>query len=100
MFEFDSSPEPCPSTQEQMSFIMNNPITCLNYISRGQVCELHVAGYRFVVLDSAFVVHEGFKTSSGFHRSKDMEQEKNRVLFRQFKGELKEKYPESSRRCY
>ncbi|XP_042860065.1 beta-1,4-glucuronyltransferase 1-like [Penaeus japonicus] len=65
-----------------------------------QVCELHVAGYRFVVLDSAFVVHEGFKTSSGFHRSKDMEQEKNRVLFRQFKGELKEKYPESSRRCY
>ncbi|XP_066956682.1 beta-1,4-glucuronyltransferase 1-like [Macrobrachium rosenbergii] len=65
-----------------------------------QVCELHVAGYRFSVLDSAFVVHQGFKISGTFHNSKDMEQEKNRVLFRQFKGELKEKYPESSRRCY
>lgn len=65
-----------------------------------QVCELHVAGYRFMVLDSAFVVHEGFKTASSFHSTKDMEQEKNRILFRQFKAELKVKYPESSRRCY
>lgn len=65
-----------------------------------QVCELHVAGYRFLVLDSAFVVHQGYKTSDNFHSTKDMEQEKNRILFRQFKGELKERYPESSRRCY
>ncbi|KAK7066106.1 Beta-1,4-glucuronyltransferase 1 [Halocaridina rubra] len=65
-----------------------------------QVCELHVAGYQFMVLDSAFVVHRGFKTATSFHSSKDVEQERNRILFRQFKGELKEKYPESSRRCY
>ncbi|XP_042243473.1 uncharacterized protein LOC121880381 isoform X2 [Homarus americanus] len=65
-----------------------------------QVCELHVAGYRFLVLDSAFVIHRGFKTNTGFHTTKDVEQERNRILFRQFKGELKERYPESSRRCY
>lgn len=65
-----------------------------------QVCELHVAGFRFLVLDSAFVIHEGFKTVDSFHSTKDAEQEKNRILFRQFKAELKIKYPESSRRCY
>lgn len=72
----------------------------MNHFLFSQVCELHVAGYRFLVLDSAFVVHEGFKTASSFHRTKDLEQEKNRILFRQFKAELKVKYPESSRRCY
>ncbi|XP_071548727.1 beta-1,4-glucuronyltransferase 1-like [Panulirus ornatus] len=65
-----------------------------------QVCELHMAGYRFLVLDTAFAVHEGFKTAGGFHKTKDMELEKNRILFRQFREELKDKYPESSRRCY
>ncbi|XP_045113961.1 beta-1,4-glucuronyltransferase 1-like isoform X2 [Portunus trituberculatus] len=62
-----------------------------------QVCELHVAGFRFLVLDSAFVIHEGFKTVDSFHTTKDAEQEKNNILFRHFKAELKIKYPESSR---
>ncbi|PSN50794.1 Beta-1 [Blattella germanica] len=65
-----------------------------------QVCELHVAGYKFSVLNNAFLVHRGLKTSTSFHESKDLDQERNRLLFRQFKTELREKYPESSRRCY
>lgn len=64
-----------------------------------QVCEMHVAGYEFAVLDNAFVVHKGFKSPTGFHASKDDEQNRNRLLFRKFKEELKMKYPESSRRC-
>ncbi|KAL3240825.1 hypothetical protein MRX96_021712 [Rhipicephalus microplus] len=64
------------------------------------VCELHVSGYKFSVLNNAFVVHQGLKTAASFHRNKDADQERNRVLFRQFKLELKEKYPDSSRRCY
>uniref|UniRef100_UPI00358E8A2E beta-1,4-glucuronyltransferase 1 n=1 Tax=Myxine glutinosa TaxID=7769 RepID=UPI00358E8A2E len=64
-----------------------------------QACELHVAGYRFAVLDEAFVVHKGFKMPGRFHASKDVEQEKNRELFRHFKAELKIRYPRSSRRC-
>ncbi|XP_046665043.1 beta-1,4-glucuronyltransferase 1-like [Homalodisca vitripennis] len=65
-----------------------------------QVCELHVAGYKFSVLNNAFLVHQGVKTHSSFHADKDAELERNRMLFRQFKMELKSKYPESSRRCY
>ncbi|XP_046981385.1 beta-1,4-glucuronyltransferase 1-like [Schistocerca americana] len=65
-----------------------------------QVCELHVAGYKFSVLNNGFLVHRGLKTANSFHTSKDIEQERNRMLFRQFKIELKDKYPESSRRCY
>ena len=65
-----------------------------------QVCELHVAGYKFAILDNAFLVHKGFKTPDTFHLTKDMEQERNRLLFRQFKEQLKTKYPESQRRCY
>uniref|UniRef100_A0A8C4QLC7 Beta-1,4-glucuronyltransferase 1 n=1 Tax=Eptatretus burgeri TaxID=7764 RepID=A0A8C4QLC7_EPTBU len=64
-----------------------------------QACELHVSGYRFAVLDEAFVVHKGFKMPGSFHARKDVEQEKNRELFRRFKVELKIRYPRSSRRC-
>jgi len=65
-----------------------------------QVCELHVAGYKFSVLNNAFLIHRGLKTTMSFHETKDLDQERNRLLFRQFKIELREKYPESSRRCY
>lgn len=61
---------------------------------------MHIDGYRFAVLDKAFLTHKGFKTPHNFHSSKDQEQERNRVLFRQFKEELKIKYPDSERRCY
>nr|XP_020671669.1 beta-1,4-glucuronyltransferase 1 [Pogona vitticeps] len=64
-----------------------------------QACELHVAGYRFSVLSNAFLVHKGFKVASEFHAQKDAENQRNKVLFRQFKQELKAKYPTSPRRC-
>ncbi|XP_042368298.1 beta-1,4-glucuronyltransferase 1 [Plectropomus leopardus] len=64
-----------------------------------QACELHVAGYRFSVLSSAFVVHRGFKIQGEFHAKKDEENKHNRVLFRNFKEGLKTKYPSSNRRC-
>ena len=60
---------------------------------------MHVAGYDFAVLNNAFLVHKGFKTQTGFHATKDDEQNRNRLLFRKLKEELKTKYPDSSRRC-
>ncbi|CAL8242048.1 unnamed protein product [Merluccius merluccius] len=64
-----------------------------------QACELHVAGYRFSVLTSAFVVHQGFKVQGEFHARKDEENKRNRMLFRNFKAGLKTKYPASPRHC-
>ncbi|KAJ7307458.1 hypothetical protein JRQ81_009478 [Phrynocephalus forsythii] len=64
-----------------------------------QACELHVAGYRFSVLSNAFLVHKGFKVASEFHAQKDAENQHNKILFRQFKQDLKAKYPTTSRRC-
>ncbi|XP_048381120.1 beta-1,4-glucuronyltransferase 1 [Stegostoma tigrinum] len=64
-----------------------------------QACELHVAGYSFAVLDNAFLIHKGFKLASEFHPQKDEENRRNRILFRQFKQELKLKYPDSPYRC-
>ncbi|CAL8378345.1 unnamed protein product [Boreogadus saida] len=64
-----------------------------------QACELHVAGYRFSVLTSAFVVHRGFKVQGEFHAKKDEENKHNRVLFRNFKAALKTKYLSSNRHC-
>ena len=63
------------------------------------MCETHIAGYEFVVLSDAFLVHQGFKAKSAFHTSKDEENARNRELFRTFKKELKLKYPHSHRRC-
>ncbi|EDO35157.1 predicted protein, partial [Nematostella vectensis] len=62
-----------------------------------QVCETHVAGFSFAVLDNAFLVHHGFKQR--FHKKKDAENNKNRELFRKFKKELKSKYPDSKNSC-
>ncbi|XP_070180229.1 beta-1,4-glucuronyltransferase 1-like [Littorina saxatilis] len=64
-----------------------------------QVCEMHVAGYNFAVLNNAFLLHKGFKSQTSFHPTKEEEQNRNRLLFRKFKEELKTKYPDSSRRC-
>ncbi|KAK6634007.1 hypothetical protein RUM44_004614 [Polyplax serrata] len=64
-----------------------------------QICELHVAGYRFYVLDNVFLVHRGFKTIGGFHGTKNEEMDANRKVYVQFKEELKFKYPNSKERC-
>ncbi|XP_061620704.1 beta-1,4-glucuronyltransferase 1-like [Phyllopteryx taeniolatus] len=64
-----------------------------------QACELHVAGYKFSVLNSAFLVHRGFKIPGEFHARKDDENKHNRLLSLSFKEALKTKYPTSSRRC-
>ncbi|XP_043221387.1 beta-1,4-glucuronyltransferase 1-like isoform X2 [Amphibalanus amphitrite] len=63
-------------------------------------CELHVAGYRFRVLGDAFVLHHGLKGEEPPRAAQSSEQHSNRLLFRQFKQELKVKYPKSARRCY
>ncbi|NXV25140.1 B4GA1 glucuronyltransferase, partial [Cepphus grylle] len=64
-----------------------------------QACELHVAGFRFVVLDGAFVVHQGFKEAGGFHGGREAELGRNRQLFRRFRDALRQRYPRSPRRC-
>ncbi|XP_071277080.1 beta-1,4-glucuronyltransferase 1 [Agelaius tricolor] len=64
-----------------------------------QACELHVAGFRFAVLDGAFVTHRGWKEPGGFHEGREAELGRNRQRFREFKRGLKLKYPNSPRRC-
>ncbi|NWW97867.1 B4GA1 glucuronyltransferase, partial [Caloenas nicobarica] len=64
-----------------------------------QACELHVAGFRFAVLDGAFVVHRGFKEHGGFHGGREDELRRNRRLFRSFRAALGQRYPRSPRRC-
>ena len=38
-----------------------------------QVCEMYVKGFKFYVLDNAFVMHKGFKSKDKFHQSKAQE---------------------------
>uniref|UniRef100_A0A8U7N6W4 Beta-1,4-glucuronyltransferase 1 n=2 Tax=Corvus moneduloides TaxID=1196302 RepID=A0A8U7N6W4_CORMO len=64
-----------------------------------QACELHVAGFRFAVLDGAFVTHRGFKEPGGFHGAREAELVLNRRLFRAFRAELAQRYPGSPRHC-
>ncbi|NWU73824.1 B4GA1 glucuronyltransferase, partial [Pterocles burchelli] len=64
-----------------------------------QACELHVAGFRFAVLDGAFVVHRGFKVAGGFHGGREAELQRNRQLFRNFRTHLRQRYPTSPRHC-
>ena len=64
------------------------------------MCETNIAGYYFGVLNNAFIVHKGYKYRNGFHKTKEMENNRNRDLYRQFKMELKTKYPDSQRSCW
>nr|XP_027199019.1 beta-1,4-glucuronyltransferase 1-like [Dermatophagoides pteronyssinus] len=64
-----------------------------------QTCELNMAGYQFAVLNDAFLIHRGFKTTDDFHPTKDAELEHNRILYRKFKLQLKERYSYSGRKC-
>lgn len=64
-----------------------------------QVCELHIAGYKFLVLNNLFLIHRGLKELGSFHSSKHEEQERNRILFRHFKNDLQEKYS-TDRKCF
>jgi len=69
------------------------------YVEIVQACELNVAEYQFAVLDSAFLIHRGFKSVNDFHSQKYIQQDKNRELYRTFKRTLKMRYPSSSRTC-
>ncbi|XP_070576846.1 beta-1,4-glucuronyltransferase 1-like [Ptychodera flava] len=64
-----------------------------------QVCEVHISGYNFAIMDNAFILHKGFKTPSDFHSQKDEENVQNKLLYTQFKEELTIKYPEAVRQC-
>ncbi|OXA60519.1 hypothetical protein Fcan01_05539 [Folsomia candida] len=70
-----------------------------------QLCELHVAGYKFAVLNEPFLIHPGYITPTPFHlnsfnKNTNSNLDTNRAKFRQFKHELKNRYPHSTRRCY
>lgn len=58
-----------------------------------------MAGFRFAVLDGAFVVHRGFKEAGTFHAGREAELGRNRQLFRSFRHDLHRRYPHSPRRC-
>lgn len=51
------------------------------------------------MLNEGFLVHKGFKEALKFHPQKEAENQHNKILYRQFKQELKAKYPMSPRRC-
>ncbi|XP_053552319.1 beta-1,4-glucuronyltransferase 1 [Bombina bombina] len=64
-----------------------------------QACEMNMAGFSFAVLDSAFLLHKGHKLPGDFHSQKEVENRRNRQLFRGFKEELKIRYPNAQRHC-
>ncbi|XP_078000921.1 beta-1,4-glucuronyltransferase 1-like [Glandiceps talaboti] len=66
-----------------------------NDINKGRsshVCELHVAGFQFAVLDSAFALHSGTKRPED-NRGRDQFQ------LKEFEEKLKRVYPQSLRSC-
>ncbi|RLV82914.1 hypothetical protein DV515_00016513, partial [Chloebia gouldiae] len=62
-----------------------------------QACELHVAGFRFAVLDGAFVTHRGLKEPGRFHRSREAELSQNRRRFQGAAGSVGHLWDYSSR---
>lgn len=65
-----------------------------------QICEMHVKGFTFYVLNNAFITHKGFKFKKNFHETKDYENKKNSKIYEKyFKPELKVKYKASEREC-
>nr|XP_039251450.1 beta-1,4-glucuronyltransferase 1-like [Styela clava] len=65
-----------------------------------QVCELFVSGYKFIVMNNIFVVHQGFKRPHEFHSSKNLENKRNfKIYIEEFIPDLAKKYPSANRTC-
>eukprot|EP00053_Salpingoeca_punica_P013730 m.124350 g.124350 ORF g.124350 m.124350 type:complete len:620 (-) comp16286_c0_seq6:977-2836(-) len=64
-----------------------------------QICELFISGHQFRVLTDGYLCHSGIKMPGRFHASRDTELNLNRILYRKFKTEMKNRYPGISRRC-
>ena len=64
-----------------------------------QICEMHVAGHNFAVLNEGFVLHVGFKSKDDFHSTKDSEHASNWYTYEGFMSRLSRKYPDSNRTC-
>ncbi|KAH3851583.1 beta-1,4-glucuronyltransferase 1-like isoform X2 [Dreissena polymorpha] len=64
-----------------------------------QICEMHMLGYSFAVMNNAFVIHRGFKEPESFHETKDLEHRQNELVFKEFEAELKLRYQGSGRNC-
>ena len=60
---------------------------------------MYMMDYKFAVLNSAFVVHRGFKEKADFHVSREEENTANRELYERFKLEMKERYPNTDKYC-
>ena len=63
------------------------------------ICELYLAGFEFLVLNDAYVLHRGFKTDEQFHPGKAAEAAANRRVFQEFKAALRTHYG-TDRECY
>jgi len=63
-----------------------------------QICELHIAGYKFPVLNNAFLVHDGWKIKHEDDRKTETLQ--NLILFNfHFQQTLLKMYPNTGRTC-
>ncbi|CAG0903565.1 unnamed protein product [Darwinula stevensoni] len=70
------------------------------YDRSAYMCELHVAGYRFAVLDNAYILHDGFKEDIYFSYPHAREGLKaNAIVSRKFRAELQLKYNTTWRSC-
>ena len=64
-----------------------------------QICEMHIAGFNFSVLNNAFLVHKGYKVKNKFYSQKTSDHQENRQHYKNFIAELKSKYSDSTRKC-
>ncbi|ESO03937.1 hypothetical protein HELRODRAFT_172968 [Helobdella robusta] len=84
-------PSTAPSYDERFSQYGFNRVS--------HACELHVSGYRFIVLNNAFLVHDTFKLQTSFHSDKRDDELINRVKYQKFKEDLLQKYSTSLKYC-
>lgn len=96
--EWDKSWEPFYFTQRTVP-MFDERFKQYGFDRIQQICEMHVAGYKFVVLDNAFLTHQGWKFAGKFYANKDADNAQNWILFNyHFKDDLQQKY-KTNRTC-
>lgn len=79
------------SITNQWIFVITFTVIVLS-VDVQQTCEMYMAGFKFVVLNNAFLVHPGFKYLEDLHPSYQAELDKNFRLYKQFQKDMKKKY--------
>ncbi|XP_047133181.1 beta-1,4-glucuronyltransferase 1 isoform X1 [Hydra vulgaris] len=73
---------------QKESFVFDERFEQYGFNRVSQICDFHLRGGKFKIYNNGFLLHKGFKVTSSFHPSKNVDHLRNKILYKKLKLEL------------